>query len=139
MNFLLENWYLVALVVASGLLLFVPGLRGGAAAGGLSPAAAVNLINREKAQVIDICSAQEYEAGHLPQAKHIPLDELEAKLGGVVKNKNLPVILVCARGMRSMRGVGIAKKLGYEHVHSLAGGLTAWRAANYPVEAGRGK
>ncbi len=66
--------------------------------------------------------------------KHVPLDELEGKLAGIVKNKATPVILVCASGMRSKRAVAIAKKLGFENAHSLAGGLGAWRAASLPVE-----
>ena len=49
--------------------------------------------------------------------------ELEQKLPGMVKNKALPVILVCASGARSSRAVAIAKKLGYEQAHSLSGGM----------------
>ena len=55
-------------------------------------------------------------------------------LAAAVKNKALPVILVCQSGARSNRAVAIAKKLGYEQAQSLAGGLTAWRAAGLPVE-----
>jgi rhodanese-related sulfurtransferase len=46
----------------------------------------------------------------------------------------VPLILVCASGMRSNRAVAIAKKLGYEQAQSLSGGLKAWKAANLPVE-----
>lgn len=136
MDFLLANWYLVVVAILSALFLFMPKLKGGGVAG-ISPSAAVNLINREKAQIIDICSAEEFQRGHLPQAKHIPLAELESKLAGAVKNKQLPLILTCASGIRSARGVAVAKKLGYEKAYSLSGGLSAWRAANYPVETGR--
>ena len=52
----------------------------------------------------------------------------------MVKNKALPLILVCQSGGRSNRAVAIAKKLGYEQAQSLNGGLSAWRAANLPVE-----
>lgn len=44
------------------------------------------------------------------------------------------MVLVCASGMRSNRAVAMAKKLGYENAHSLAGGMGAWRSANLPVE-----
>ena len=66
----------------------------------------------------------------------MPLDELEAKLPGAVKNKTNPLILVCASGTRSRRAVAVAKKLGYENAHSLSGGMGAWRAAGLPVERG---
>jgi rhodanese-related sulfurtransferase len=59
---------------------------------------------------------------------------LEAKLSTAVKNKNLPLILVCQTGARSGRAVATAKKLGYEQAQSLGGGLTAWKSANLPVE-----
>ena len=134
MKFLLDNWFLVALALASGAMLFIPGLRGRAAAAGISPSAAVTLINREKAQIVDICDKAEYDAGHLPNAKHIPLSELEAKLGSSVKNKTTPLILVCASGIRSAKAQAIAQKLGYDKAVSLQGGTAAWAAANFPLE-----
>jgi rhodanese-related sulfurtransferase len=100
----------------------------------LTAQGAVLLINREKAVVIDVCEANEFAAGHVGGAKNIPLIQLEEKLTGAVKNKSLPVILVCQSGARSNRAVAIAKKLGYENAQSLAGGLSAWRTANLPVE-----
>ena len=91
-------------------------------------------MNREKAVVVDVSEPAEFAAGHIVGAKNIPLGELEAKLAGAVKNKNLPLILVCQSGARSGRALAIAKKLGYEQAQSLGGGLAAWRTANLPVE-----
>jgi rhodanese-related sulfurtransferase len=135
MKFIVDNWMLITLAITSGGLLMWPVLQG-ATATGLNPTAAVQLINREKAVVIDVCEPGEHAAGHIVGSKNIPLGELEAKLGGAVKNKALPVILVCQSGMRSGRAVAIAKKLGYEQAQSLAGGLGAWKTANLPVEKG---
>ena len=84
--------------------------------------------------MIDVCSPDEFAAGHVGGARNVPLGELEAKLPGLVKNKNNPLILVCASGMRSRNAVSIAKKLGYENAHSLTGGMGAWRSASLPVE-----
>ena len=133
MNFIVNNWMLIAIALASGSLLLWPVIQGAATAG-LSPAGAVLLMNREKAVVVDICESSEFAAGHIVGAKNVPLGDLEAKLGAAVKNKNLPLILVCQTGARSGRAVAIAKKLGYEQAQSLGGGLTAWKAANLPVE-----
>jgi len=132
-NFVIENWMLVLVAVSSGAMLFLPALRG-AADGGLTPAAAVQKINREKAVVIDVCEAQEFAAGHVGGAKNVPLGELEQKLPGTVKNKALPLILVCQSGARSGRAVAIAKKLGYTEVSSLGGGMGAWKSASLPVD-----
>ena len=124
---------LISIAVASGGMLLWPVVQG-AGGGGLVPVAAVQLINREKAVVIDVCEPGEFAAGHVVGARNVPLGELETKLGAAVKNKALPLILVCQSGARSGRAVAIAKKLGYEQAQSLAGGLSGWRAANLPVE-----
>ncbi len=124
---------LISIAVASGGLLLWPLLQGVATAG-LSPAGAVQMINREKAVVVDVCEAAEFAAGHVTGSKNVPLSTLESKLGGVVKNKTVPLILVCQSGARSGRAVQIAKKLGYQQVLSLGGGLAAWKEANLPVE-----
>ncbi len=133
MNFLLENWLLVATALITGSMLLGPMLRG-AGSGGLNPSQVVALMNHEKAVVIDVCEAQEFAAGHVTGARNIPLSELESKLPGAVKNKALPVVLVCASGMRSNRALAVARKLGYEKAESLGGGMGAWRSAGLPVE-----
>ena len=134
MKFILDNWMLLSVALASGGMLFWPVLQG--ASGNLSIASAVQLINREKAVVVDVCEPAEFALGHLGGARNVPLAQLEQKLPGAVKNKALPLILVCQSGARSGRAVALAKKLGYEKAQSLAGGLAAWRAANMPVDKG---
>ena len=133
MKFIIDNWMLMSIALASAGGLFWPVLQG-VTGGSLTAEGAVQLINREKAVVIDVCEAHEFEAGHVGGAKNIPLSQLEQKLPTTVKNKALPVILVCQSGARSGRAVGIAKKLGYEQAQSLNGGLNAWKKANLPVE-----
>lgn len=134
MKFLIDNWLLITVALSSGALLMWPAITGGARAGSVSANDAVNLMNREKAVVIDVCEASEYATGHVIGAKSIPLAELESRLPTAVKNKSLPLILVCASGMRSSRAVAIATKLGYEKTVSLSGGMRAWREANLPIE-----
>lgn len=134
MKFLIDNWMLIAVALASGGMLFWPMISSGMNAGALSASAAVQLINREKAVVVDVCEANEFAAGHVTGAKNVPLGELEAKLPGLAKNKAVPLIMVCASGARSSRAVAIAKKLGYQQAQSLGGGLKAWKDANLPVE-----
>jgi rhodanese-related sulfurtransferase len=133
LKFIFDNWMLIAVALSAGVMLLLPTLQG-AGQGVLTPSGAVQLINREKAVVIDICEPAEFAAGHVGGAKNIPLGQLEGKLASAVKNKALPVILVCQSGARSNRAVAIAKKLGFDQAQSLAGGLGAWRSANLPVE-----
>ena len=94
----------------------------------------MQLINREKAVVIDVCESEEFAAGHVGGARNVPLGQLEERLPALVKNKALPLVLVCASGARASRAVVMAKKLGYDNAQAMAGGMRAWREASLPVE-----
>jgi rhodanese-related sulfurtransferase len=131
--FLAHNWALVLIAVVSGTLLIAPGILNGTRPG-VSAANAVLLINREKGVVVDVSEAEEFAAGHITGARNVPLGQLEQRLPEAVRNKALPVILVCASGGRASRALGTAKTLGYEKAVVLAGGLRAWKEANLPVE-----
>jgi rhodanese-related sulfurtransferase len=130
-NFLLENWMLLLVAVASGVALMLPTLTKGS---GLDPQAMVQLMNREKAVVIDVCEPDEFARGHVIGAKNLPLAQVDEKLAQLVKNKSTHVIMVCQVGARSARAAAAARKLGYENVQSLSGGLRAWVAASMPTE-----
>ena len=133
MKFIIDNWMLIAVALASGGLLLWPQIVGANGAG-LSTERAIQLINREKAVVIDVSEPAEFAAGHVNGAKNLPVAELEKRLPETVKNKSLPIILTCASGVRASRMAPVAKKLGYEQTHVLAGGMGSWRTANLPIE-----
>ena len=134
MNFFVENWYLFAAALVSGGLLIWPILTQGTTAGvKVSAADAVQLINRERAVLIDISEPAQYAAGHVAGSRSVPLASLEASRD-LPKNKSLPLVVVCPTGSRAPRAVAVLKKLGFENARALAGGLDAWRAANLPVE-----
>jgi len=122
---------LLTVALASGFALLLPVLTKGS---GLDPQAMVQLMNRDKAVVIDVCEPDEFARGHVMGAKNVPLGQLEDKLGQVVKNKSTQVIMVCQVGARSARAAASARKLGYDNVQSLSGGLRAWVAASMPTE-----
>lgn len=132
-SFLVDNWYWMAAAAASGGALLFLQLKEGGATSGLSPALAVQMINREKAQVIDVSEPVEYAAGHVAGAKNVPLGEI-GSAKGLPSNKKLPLVVVCATGARAGKAVASLKSLGYENVQVLAGGLKAWREANLPVD-----
>ena len=131
-KFFIDNWFLFVTAIVSGGLLLWPSLtRGGGSK--VNAAQAVQLINREKAVLIDVCEPDEYAAGHAAGAKNVPLGKLEGSTE-LPKNKALPLVILCQTGARSARAAGILKKLGFEKPVVLAGGLAAWREANLPVE-----
>lgn len=133
MNYVVDNWYwILAAAISGGGLLWLQ-LRNGAS-GDLSPQEAVMLINREKASVLDVCDTAEYAAGHIKGARHVPLAQLTEGVKGLPGNKQLPVVVVCASGMRASKGAAQLRQLGYEKAVVLRGGMKAWREANMPIE-----
>ncbi len=136
MKFFIDNWFLFLAAAVSGGLLVWPmwgkGLGSGAGAK-VSTTDAVQLINREKAVLIDVSEPAEYAAGHPAGSKSVPLGGLEASTA-LPKNKALPLVVVCPTGTRAGRAVATLKKLGFENARALAGGTAAWREANLPIE-----
>lgn len=132
----LTNWTnlgLIALALVSGGMLLWPLAANGGAAG-VAPVGAVQLINRERAVVVDVREPEEFAAGHVGNSRNVPLAQLQDKLPGAVKNKTVPLLLMCATGVRAQRAVAVAKKLGYDKAQAITGGLKAWKEANLPIE-----
>ena len=132
-EFVTANWMLILIALSSGGMLAWPLIRG-SGGGTLTAQGAVQLINRERAVLVDVREPEEFATGHMIGAKNVPLNQLDEKLASTVKNKNVPLLLVCATGARAQRAVAMAKKLGYEQAQAVAGGLKAWKDANLPVE-----
>lgn len=82
------------------------------------------------ATLVDVRSAQEWRSGRAPQAKHVPLDRLQASTAGIQKTR--PVIAVCASGVRSASAARLLAGKGYQ-AYSIRGGMNAWRQAGEPV------
>ncbi|MBS1190747.1 MAG: Rhodanese-like protein [Rhodocyclaceae bacterium] len=135
MEFVNQNILLIAIAAVSGLSLLWPYFRRSGAAE-VNPAEATLLINRQDALVIDVREPDEFAAGHLPEARNIPVGKIADRAGEIEKFKDKPLILCCASGMRSMKACGELKKLGFISLHSLAGGIEAWRQAGLPVKKG---
>ena len=130
-NFILDNIYVVAIAVISGAALLWPALapRGKRA----TPLQATQMINRGKTVVLDVRSADEFAAGHVRDAKNIPLADLGNRIGELDKSKSRTVIVVCQTGARADKAVRQLQAAGFEDAHALEGGLTAWAAAGLPV------
>jgi 3-mercaptopyruvate sulfurtransferase SseA len=79
-KFIIDNWYLIVVALASGSHAAVAVLCAAQVLARSAPTNAVQLINREKAVVIDVCEAEEFAAGHVGGAKNVPLSQLEERL-----------------------------------------------------------
>jgi len=134
-DFILNNIWLVAIFVTSGVMLAWPELsRLAGASNEIGTLEATRLMNQGTTLVLDVREANEYAAGHLPRARHIPLPELGNRVEEIGKYKEKPVIVTCQGGMRSGRAARLLKAAGFTAVYQLKGGIAAWQQASLPVE-----
>ena len=95
---------------------------------------AVQLINRRDALVLDVRDKPDYAAGHIPNARNIPLAELSTRLREIERFKSRPVVINCQAGARSAGACNLLKKSGFGEVFMLGGGIKGWVEASLPVE-----
>jgi hydroxyacylglutathione hydrolase len=111
-----------------------PEVRAGTAQARYSrrPAAEVySSWSRTRLVVLDVRTAEEYAAGHIPGSRHIPLGHLPARLGEVPADR--PVLVHCAGGTRSAIAASLLLRRVTAPVLEMRNGFDAWRAAGYPV------
>src|ERR1700761_2360622 len=90
------------------------------------------------AVIVDVREPEEWGAGHIPGAIHVPKSYLESRIEGAVPDRDQHVILYCASGNRSAYAARTLKEdLGYENVESMTGGFTLWKDRGYEVETPR--
>jgi len=90
------------------------------------------------AVIVDVREPEEWGAGHIPGAIHVPKSYLESRIEGVVPERDKHVVLYCASGNRSAWAARtLIEDLGYEHVESMRGGFTLWKDRGYEVETPR--
>jgi rhodanese-related sulfurtransferase len=130
-KFFIDNIWLVALALLSGGALLVPNLQRGGSR--VSLLQATQLLNQGKSVVLDIRSPEDFAAGHIRDARHIPLKELKSRISELDKFKSKSVIVVCSSGNQSSRAASVLKSAGFGEVYSLDGGLAAWRAQGLPT------
>jgi rhodanese-related sulfurtransferase len=84
------------------------------------------------AAIIDVRETFEYDAGHVPNAGHIPVNTVYARREELPKDKDL--IFVCAVGQRSALAAEMAAAAGLTRLFNLEGGTEAWIKAGEPVD-----
>lgn len=100
---------------------------------GLAPLEATLKMNHDEAVVIDVREDSEFKQGHILNAIHIPLGNLQDKLGRLEKYREKPIIASCATGSRSSQACHTLKQQGFAQVYNLRGGIMAWQNANLPL------
>lgn len=84
--------------------------------------------------LIDVRTAQEFRAGHARGSTSIPLTMLDARAGGLPRERAIHCI--CASGVRSRAAARLLERAGFPNVSSVRGGTAAWSRAGLPLERG---
>ena len=95
----------------------------------------VDALPADGATLVDVREASEWEQGHLPGAVHISKSYVEQQIEQAVPDRDAPVILYCAGGIRSLFAAQTLEQMGYTNVASMSGGFQAWKGAGLPWEA----
>jgi rhodanese-related sulfurtransferase len=92
----------------------------------VSQAEAAKMHREMAALFVDVRQKDQYDAGHIKGAIHIPMDDFEIGHPQLPKNYDQSIVTVCNKGNLSMSGMLILKSIGYKNTRSLNGGTTAW-------------
>jgi rhodanese-related sulfurtransferase len=132
LHFLLSqnNIFIVAVAVISGAMLAFPTLRKGGNSG-ISTAAAIQMVNQRQAVWVDVRPTEQFQAGHIAQARSLPTADIEKKAASLPKNK--PLVVVCDQGRESGKAAALLRAQGFAEVVALDGGMRAWSQAGLPV------
>jgi hydroxyacylglutathione hydrolase len=84
-------------------------------------------------RVVDVRRPAEWQAGHIPNAVHLPLNTLAQNVGALAANE--PLAVICAGGFRSSIATSILEQQGFTKVTNVVGGMAAWKNANLEVAA----
>jgi sulfur-carrier protein adenylyltransferase/sulfurtransferase len=101
----------------------------------VEPADAQALFEGEGVTFLDVREPDEYEQGAIPGAVHLPRGHLEFQIEGKLPDKERPVVVYCAGGVRSAFAAKTMGDLGYRDVQSLIGGFNKWKDGGLPWAA----
>jgi len=97
----------------------------------ISPQEANELISHGAVDVVDVRDAREWDGGHVPGSRFVPLDQLRANPKAALQRDG--VLFVCAAGMRSQTAARIAAATGLKEIYNLSSGTRGWVKAGLPL------
>ena len=132
MDFSLNDYLLVFIIVTSGLLLLFPrALLGGIKI--INVTDAVLLMNREACTIIDVRNEEKFNEGHIPDAINIPFIKLPEAIDSLKNKSNKTVLVYCGSGNSSGKAMRLLSQKGFESVMSIEGGFSEWVKLQLPV------
>jgi len=91
---------------------------------------------REKFELIDVREESEWAKDHLPGAIHLGKGIIERDIEERIPDTSAPLVLYCGGGFRSALAADNLRKMGYQNVTSMDGGIRGWRENGYPLAKG---
>lgn len=135
MKFLIDNVFLIAMAIISGGMLLWPTVTrrmgGGVAVGSTE---ATRMINDRDAVVLDVRPQADFQVGHLPNARNVPLQDVDKRLGDIPAGR--PVVVVCGNGVNAAKAAATLRQAGRTDVVTLDGGIDGWQRAGLPLVKG---
>lgn len=95
----------------------------------VSPQQALMMQTEQQAIIVDVRESDEWKAGHIAGAIHIPLSEIQNRVTELTPYQNRPIITQCRSGVRSAKAADLLKMAGFVKVYNLDGGINAWNKA----------
>jgi len=89
----------------------------------------VDALPSGAATIVDVREASEWEQGYVPGATHISKSYIEQQIEGVAPDRDQPLVLYCAGGVRSLFAAQTLAGMGYTNVASMSGGFQGWKTA----------
>lgn len=84
--------------------------------------------------VLDVREKEAFEAGHIPNAKHLPRGLLELRVNEALPDPTVRVVAYCDYGKISTLATATLRRMGFTRAVALDGGMKAWREKGFPVE-----
>jgi len=99
----------------------------------ISPNDAMHEVGCGAATLLDVRSDEDWQAGHIRDAKHLNRGEVEIEIEEAVPDLDQRIICYCGGGSRSALVAESLQKMGYRNVRSMTGGFREWKAAGLPT------
>ena len=98
----------------------------------VTPPEADALREANKATLVDVREASEWDQGHVPGAVHISKSYIEQQIEAAVPDRDARVVTYCAGGVRSLFAAQTLRDMGYTNVSSMSGGFQQWKSQGLP-------
>jgi phage shock protein E len=127
---------LTTLLAAAMLSAAIPAFSGDSAAVPISQAELLERLEQKDPGlvVLDVRTADEFAAGHVPGARNVSHDLLASRLGELAGARDKQVVLYCRSGRRTLLAEDVLRKAGFKNIAHLEGDYLAWEAEKRPVE-----